>query len=118
MDFIEDIKHGAIFIYPTDTIYGIGCDATNSESVKRIRELKITAIPHHKGENWIGMFSTHLFHPSLISPIELNEKTLWALGEDNPSYKLVINKEMFDYKILSGFIQGWFNVFIQSRAPR
>lgn len=40
MDFIEDIKHGAIFIYPTDTIYGLGCDATNEESVRRIREIK------------------------------------------------------------------------------
>jgi len=40
MDFVEDIKHGAIFIYPTDTIYGLGCDATNSGSVNKIRELK------------------------------------------------------------------------------
>ncbi len=34
------VKKGAIFIYPTDTIYGIGCDATNSSSVKHIRALK------------------------------------------------------------------------------
>ena len=40
MDFIEDIKNGAIFIYPTDTIYGLGCDATNKESVKLIKDLK------------------------------------------------------------------------------
>ncbi len=40
MDFVEDIKHGAIFIYPTDTIYGIGCDATNEEVVKIIKDLK------------------------------------------------------------------------------
>lgn len=40
MDFVDDIQHGAIFIYPTDTIYGIGCDATNEESVKIIREIK------------------------------------------------------------------------------
>ena len=36
----EMIKQGAVFIYPTDTIYGIGCDATNSKSVRKIRELK------------------------------------------------------------------------------
>jgi L-threonylcarbamoyladenylate synthase len=40
MDFIEDIKNGAIFIYPTDTIYGLGCDATNEESVALIRRIK------------------------------------------------------------------------------
>ncbi|MEK6936101.1 MAG: L-threonylcarbamoyladenylate synthase [Nanoarchaeota archaeon] len=40
MDFIEDIKNGAIFIYPTDTIYGLGSDATNKDSVKLIKDLK------------------------------------------------------------------------------
>lgn len=39
---IEDIGRFAdlIFIYPTDTIYGIGCDATDTEKVKKIQELK------------------------------------------------------------------------------
>jgi L-threonylcarbamoyladenylate synthase len=37
---IEKIDHGAIFVHPTDTIYGLGCDATNFEAVKKIREMK------------------------------------------------------------------------------
>lgn len=38
--YLNEIKIGKIFIYPTDTIYGIGCDATNKKSVSRIREIK------------------------------------------------------------------------------
>ncbi len=34
------IKLGSIFIYPTDTIYGLGCNALNPESVNKIREIK------------------------------------------------------------------------------
>jgi len=37
---IKDILFGKIFIYPTDTIYGLGCDATNINSVKKIKEIK------------------------------------------------------------------------------
>ncbi len=39
-EIVSQIAKGAVFIYPTDTIYGVGCDATNDASVKRIRELK------------------------------------------------------------------------------
>ena len=38
--YINEIAEGKIIIYPTDTIYGIGCDATNNEAVKKVREIK------------------------------------------------------------------------------
>jgi L-threonylcarbamoyladenylate synthase len=38
-NFAKKLK-GSIFIYPTDTIYGIGCDATNDVLVKKLRSLK------------------------------------------------------------------------------
>jgi len=47
MDFVPDIehslqvlKHGGLILYPTDTIWGIGCDATNEEAVQKIFTLK------------------------------------------------------------------------------
>lgn len=37
---IEALDNGGTIIYPTDTIWGIGCDATNPKAVERIFELK------------------------------------------------------------------------------
>lgn len=37
---LEVLRKGGIILYPTDTIWGIGCDATNAEAVKRIYEIK------------------------------------------------------------------------------
>jgi L-threonylcarbamoyladenylate synthase len=47
MDFTPDVencldilRNGGLILYPTDTIWGIGCDATNAAAVKKIYELK------------------------------------------------------------------------------
>jgi L-threonylcarbamoyladenylate synthase len=37
---LEVLKNGGIILYPTDTIWGLGCDATNAEAVKKIYEIK------------------------------------------------------------------------------
>ncbi len=37
---VDVLRKGGIILYPTDTIWGIGCDATNEEAVRRIFELK------------------------------------------------------------------------------
>ena len=46
-DWTEDIKkacrvmeEGGVILYPTDTIWGLGCDATNEEAVRRVYEIK------------------------------------------------------------------------------
>src|SRR5471030_1234965 len=37
---LKTLQEGGIILYPTDTIWGIGCDATNSEAVQKIYSLK------------------------------------------------------------------------------
>ncbi|WP_372946692.1 L-threonylcarbamoyladenylate synthase [Mariniphaga sp.] len=37
---VDVLKSGGIILYPTDTIWGIGCDATNPEAVARIYQIK------------------------------------------------------------------------------
>lgn len=39
-EVLRAIRRGDIFIYPTDTIYGIGCNALKTNAVKKIRALK------------------------------------------------------------------------------
>lgn len=34
------LLRGGVILYPTDTVWGIGCDATNSEAVRRVYEIK------------------------------------------------------------------------------
>ncbi|MBL7731552.1 MAG: threonylcarbamoyl-AMP synthase [Chitinophagaceae bacterium] len=37
---LEVLKNGGLILYPTDTVWGIGCDATNPEAVERVYQLK------------------------------------------------------------------------------
>ncbi|SFD32425.1 L-threonylcarbamoyladenylate synthase [Algibacter pectinivorans] len=37
---LQILKNGGIILYPTDTVWGIGCDATNPEAVKKVYNLK------------------------------------------------------------------------------
>ena len=37
---VEVLRKGGVILYPTDTVWGIGCDATNEEAVKRVYEIK------------------------------------------------------------------------------
>ena len=37
---IETLKTGGVILYPTDTIWGIGCDATNPQAIQKIFDIK------------------------------------------------------------------------------
>ncbi|MBQ9678795.1 MAG: threonylcarbamoyl-AMP synthase [Prevotella sp.] len=37
---VEVLRKGGVILYPTDTVWGIGCDATNAEAVRRVYAIK------------------------------------------------------------------------------
>lgn len=37
---VEVMRKGGVILYPTDTIWGIGCDATNEDAVRKVFEIK------------------------------------------------------------------------------
>ena len=37
---VEVMRKGGVILYPTDTVWGIGCDATDAEAVRRVYEIK------------------------------------------------------------------------------
>ena len=37
---VETMRKGGVILYPTDTVWGIGCDATNAEAVARVYQIK------------------------------------------------------------------------------
>ncbi len=37
---VDVLKRGGLIIYPTDTVYGLGCDITNTKALQRIAQIK------------------------------------------------------------------------------
>jgi tRNA threonylcarbamoyl adenosine modification protein (Sua5/YciO/YrdC/YwlC family) len=48
---VEMLRRGAVIAYPTDTIYGIGCDITNKRAIERVYQIK--QWPKHKPFSFI-----------------------------------------------------------------
>ncbi len=48
------MREGGVILYPTDTIWGIGCDATNEDAVRRVYEIKQRQ--DSKGDAGVGGF--------------------------------------------------------------
>jgi len=59
------IQEGGIILYPTDTIWGIGCDATNTEAVQKIYRLK----QRDEAKSMIILLDTDNKLPSYISDV-------------------------------------------------
>lgn len=84
----EVIQNGGIILYPTDTVWGIGCDANNPEAVKKIYALKNRA----ESKSMIVLTTERLFHKVFSSPPEVTWDLMncterpTTLILDNPKY--------------------------------
>ena len=66
---IRCIRAGGVIAYPTEAVWGLGCDPTNEESVQRILELK--SRPEHKGLVLVGSSLEQFKH--LIRPLSADD---------------------------------------------
>ena len=42
---IEVLEQGGVIVYPTDTVYGVGCDLFNQEAIRKVHRLKKELLP-------------------------------------------------------------------------
>jgi len=40
LEIVEVLRNGGVIIYPTDTVYGMGCDITNQKAIERVCQIK------------------------------------------------------------------------------
>ncbi|HTO34800.1 MAG TPA: L-threonylcarbamoyladenylate synthase [Flavobacterium sp.] len=111
----EVIKNGGIILYPTDTVWGIGCDATNSEAIKKIFALK----KRTESKSMIALVSGDRMLYQIFNEIPETAFQIWDLSEkpttiilDNPrniakevvaednSVGIRIVKEIFCYNLM------------------
>jgi len=82
---INIILDGGIIIYPTDTLYGFGVDATNSEAIKKLNIIKNRIKPYSIIVSSLDMINNY----SLINKKKLNQLSKYLPGP----YTFILNKK-------------------------
>ena len=80
---VKVLRSGGVILYPTDTVWGLGCDATNAQAVKRIYEIKQRA--ENKSliilVNSVAMLERYVVNPPEVAlqMAELSEKPMTVI---------------------------------------
>jgi len=95
---VNILEEGGVIIYPTDTLYGFGADATNDEAINKINQIKgrsgpmsVMAADEKMAINWMDINNEQIevVKPylggaqTLIAPVKPNIVSSKILGEDN-----------------------------------
>ena len=85
------LRSGGIIVYPTDTVWGIGCDATNAEAVARIYALK-------RREDSKSMLVLLDSAAKLNYYVDVPEAAEMLLGVQNIDYRIQTDSDEADQK--------------------
>ena len=61
----EVLRQGGVIVYPTDTIYGLGCDITNKQAIERVQRIK--GRDHKKPMSFVCADLTHISDYARVS---------------------------------------------------
>jgi L-threonylcarbamoyladenylate synthase len=118
-DIITLLQTGGTLLYPTDTVWGLGCDALNPAAVKRIFEIKERSetkslivlvdslemlqsyVPHIGGK----LLRLHEFHSRPLTVIYPNSSLPAHLKAEDGSVAIRIVKDVFCQNIIKGLGQ-------------
>lgn len=94
---VEVLRNGGIIIYPTDTIYGLGCDITNQKAIERICRLR-NIKPEKAHFSFICSDLSHI--SDYIKPIDTNVFRVLKKALPGP-YTFILNANNNVPKLLS-----------------
>lgn len=93
---LKVLQDGGIILYPTDTIWGIGCDATNTEAIKKIYRLK----QRDEAKSMIILLDTENKLESYVGDINPLAYDLIAYAE-NPLTLVMPNAKNISHALIS-----------------
>lgn len=117
-DIIAVLKAGGLILYPTDTIWGIGCDATNAEAVQKVFALKnrslskpfilladsIEMVKRHVVEVHPRMENLLLYHTRPLTVVYPQAKNLPSISADaSGSVAMRIATDAFCRSLIKAF---------------
>ena len=115
---VEVLKSGGTLLYPTDTIWGLGCDATNAHAIQKIFAIKqrSESVPLLVLVDSIAMLERYVIEMPMIADdlIELSEKPITIIFEKarylpdtliaaDGSIGIRVTKEAFSLELIRKF---------------
>lgn len=115
---IEVLQNGGVILYPTDTVWGLGCDATNADAVKKIYSIKkrsdtksmiVLATSENDISNYVEEVEQRLLQylKTTEKPTTVIHKNAKGLAENlvaaDGSIAIRIGREVFCNELLNAF---------------